>query len=44
MTVDTLNSVIGMKASMPVKKSVPMVQKTFTIEKDVLPGASKMAA
>ncbi|KAK8827701.1 hypothetical protein WA577_007248 [Blastocystis sp. JDR] len=34
---NTLNSVIGMKASMPVKKSVPMVQKTFTIEKDVLP-------
>lgn len=33
-----------MKASMPVKKSVPMVQKTFTIEKDVLPGALEMAA
>lgn len=29
---------------MPVKKSVPMVQKTFTIEKDVLPGAFEMEA
>lgn len=29
---------------MPVKKSVPMVQKTFTIEKDVLPGAFEMVA